>query len=111
MSTSALVRGATPASAAALTPARAKAVYRAAIDASALDREGAAWWDEVVTEVQAVVAAPDTRGAAALIAWWHADWQAIGDTPVSAAGRLRLAARAQRAVDGARREASPEASG
>ena len=80
--------------AAALTPAAAKAIYRAAIDTRAHDHEGVAWWDEVVAEVQAVAAAPDTRHAAALIAWWHADWRAIGDTPVQAAQRLRRAARA-----------------
>ena len=103
------IQGVAPASAATLTPEGAKADYRAAIDAGALDREGAAWWGEVVAEVQAVVASPDTRSAAALIAWWHPDWRAVGDTPARAAGRLRRAARAQRAVDGDRRAAAPEA--
>ena len=111
MSAPAPVRGATSASAAVLTLARAKAAYRAAIDARALDREGAAWWDEVVAEVQPVVAAPDTRSAAAVIGWRHADWRAIGDTPARVAGRLRRAARVQRDVDGdrPRRTAAPEA--
>lgn len=94
------------ANAAPLTRGTAKAIYRAAIDTGALDREGNAWWGEVVAEVQAVVAAPDTRTAAALIAWWHADWRSIGDTPARAAGRLRRAARPHRDVGGDRGQAS-----
>lgn len=72
---------------------QAKAIYRAAIDPMALDAEGDAWWGEVAREVEIVVSAPDTASAAAHIAWWHADWRAIGDTPVRAAQRLRRAAR------------------
>ena len=95
----------------ASAPVQGTTFASAAIDAGALDREGAAWWDEVVAEVPAVVGAPDTRSAAALIVWWHAEWLAIGDTPARAAGRLRRAARAQRGVDGDRRRrtAAPEA--
>ena len=76
-----------------LPPERARAAYLTAIDAHAAS-EDAHWWAEVIAEVDAVVAAPDTRSAAALITWWHADWRAIGDTPLDAARRLRAAARA-----------------
>ncbi len=68
-----------------------KAVYRAAIDARASDAEGAAWWSEVAVEVRAVLAAPNDAAAAALIAWWHADWRQVNDSPVRAARRLRRA--------------------
>lgn len=70
-----------------------KRIYRAAIDARASDREGRAWWREVAVELEAVIAAPDARAAAALIAWWHADWRQVGDTPQQAARRIRRAAR------------------
>lgn len=51
-----------------ITLETAKAVYRKAIDPSAGDSEGAAWWDEVADEVRDVVAAR-TLAAAAMIEW------------------------------------------
>jgi hypothetical protein len=77
-----------------------KQVYRAAIDATAGEREGVDWWAAVMREVDAVVAAPDARAASRIIAWWHHDWLAVGDSPVHAARRLRAAA--ARAVRGHR---------
>ena len=75
-----------------LTLDEAKAVYGSAIDAQAHDGEGAAWWAEVADEVRTVVAAIDTERAAAVIAWWHANWRAVNDSPARAALRLRRAA-------------------
>lgn len=72
--------------------ATVQAVYRAAIDAGAHDAEGTGWWPAVSQEVSDVVAAPHITAAAAVIAWWHLDWTAIGDTPAQAARRLRQAA-------------------
>jgi len=85
--------------------AQVKAIYRAAIDAGAHDAEGVAWWTEVADEVRAVVDAPDNAAAAAVSAWWHPDWRAVGDSPTRAALRLRrTAARLERqAVRGAGR--------
>ena len=72
--------------------ATVKTVYRKAIDARAHDAEGDAWWSEVAVEVQAVLDAPDRAAAARIIAWWHDDWSAIGDTATRAARRIRTAA-------------------
>lgn len=72
--------------------ATVKSIYRQAIDARAHDAEGDAWWSEVATEVQAVVDAPDGAAAADIIAWWHNDWSATGDSAVRAARRIRTAA-------------------
>ncbi|MEB2500790.1 hypothetical protein [Burkholderia cenocepacia] len=74
----------------------AKAIYREAIDPSAGDTEGSAWWEEVADEVREVVAARTIGIAAELIAWWHHDWTCINDTPQRAASRIRNAARRTR---------------
>lgn len=72
---------------------QAKRVYRAAIDATARDEEGAAWWSEVAREVQEVCEAASVKAAAAVIEWWHWDWAAVGDTAKAAAQRIRRAAK------------------
>lgn len=77
-----------------LTEVQAKAIYRQAIDATARDSEGAAWWSAVRAEIGRVVAARSTADAAQVIAWWHHDWSTVGDSPKAAAKRIRLAARA-----------------
>ena len=74
----------------------AKTLYRTAIDARARDTEGAHWWEAVRSEISAVIAAPSVHAAAAVIAWWHADWSQVADSPRGAAGRLRKAARSVR---------------
>ncbi|VWC91882.1 hypothetical protein BCO18430_03307 [Burkholderia contaminans] len=79
-----------------ITLETAKAIYRQAIDPSASDSEGAAWWDEVADEVRDVVAARTIGIGAELIAWWHHDWTCINDTPRKAATRIRNAARTTR---------------
>ncbi|HEP6430804.1 hypothetical protein [Burkholderia arboris] len=71
----------------------AKAIYRRAIDTSAGDAEGAAWWEEVADEVRDVVAARSVSEAAEIIEWWHRDWATVADTARSAAKRIRDAAR------------------
>lgn len=76
-----------------IRPESAKAIYRRAIDASASDREGAAWWAAVAAEIAAVVRAQDIASAAAVIAWWHHDWTLVGDSPRAAASRIRRAGR------------------
>lgn len=75
--------------------ARAKAIYRQAIDARASDHEGALWWEAVRLELDQVAAAPTVGAAAAIIAWWHPDWSMVGDTPRAAASRIRREVRAQ----------------
>lgn len=70
-----------------------KTIYRAAIDASASDGEGEAWWREVQEEVVRLLAARTVGDAAAVIDWWHIDWAMVNDTPRAAAKRLREAAR------------------
>ena len=42
-------------------------------------------------KVHVIVAAPSGADAAAVIAWWHEDWSAIGDTAKGAARRIRTA--------------------
>jgi len=64
-------------------------IYQRAIDKTAGTREGAAWWAEVQAELEAVIAAPTMAAAAALIAWWHQVWKAVGDTSARAASRIR----------------------
>lgn len=64
-------------------------IYQCAIDRSAGAGEGSAWWKEVQTELEAVIAAPSATSAADIIAWWHQVWKDVGDTPVRAAGRIR----------------------
>lgn len=71
-----------------------KAIYRSAVDATATDGEGEAWWQEVQAELASVLDARTLTDAAAVIEWWHNDWTMIGDTPRAAAKRLRQAARA-----------------
>ncbi|CAG9169935.1 hypothetical protein [Cupriavidus pinatubonensis] len=72
----------------------AKAIYRRAIDAKATEGEGAAWWEDVATEMAAVIGAESTAAAAAIISWWHHDWGQVGDTAKAAASRIRRAGRA-----------------
>ena len=76
-----------------LTLDKAKRVYRTAIDATASDAEGADWWIEVASEVRQVCAATSVKAAAAVIAWWHHDWSAVGDSAKAAAQRIRQAAK------------------
>lgn len=71
----------------------AKTLYRTAIDPRTRDIEGAHWWEAVRAEISAVIAAPSVHAAAAVLAWWHADWSQVADSPRGAAGRLRKAAR------------------
>ena len=70
----------------------AMAIYHHAIDAAAGSDEGDAWWSAVHAELEAVIAAPDVRSAAGVIAWWHHDWRDVGDTAARAAQRIRRAA-------------------
>jgi len=63
-------------------------IYQRAIDKTAGAGEGAAWWEEVQAELEAVIGAP-TAAAADLIAWWHQVWKDVGDTPAHAASRIR----------------------
>lgn len=77
-----------------LTLDRAKAIYRAAVDAQASDGEGADWWAKVHAELSQVLAARTAGEAAKVIAWWHHDWSMVGDTATAAAQRIRAAARA-----------------
>jgi len=72
-----------------LTLDQAVLICQRAIDKTADAGEGAAWWAEVQAELKAVIAAPDTAVAAALIAWWHQVWKDVGDTPARAASRIR----------------------
>jgi hypothetical protein len=64
-------------------------IYQRAIDKTADAGEGCTWWEEVRGGLEAVIAAPNTAAAAALIAWWHQVWKDVGDTPARAAGRIR----------------------
>lgn len=68
-----------------------KTVYRQAVDPRAPDAEGDAWWSEVAVEVQSILNAPGVAAAARIIAWWHHDWSATGDTAACAAHRIRTA--------------------
>lgn len=72
-----------------LTLDQAMLIYQRAIDKTADEAEGAAWWAEVQAELEAVVAAPTTAAAAEMIAWWHQVWSDVGDTPARAASRIR----------------------
>lgn len=76
-----------------ITINEAKTIYRAAVDAAARDSEGDEWWLAVATEVSAVLSADSVATAGRVIAWWHHDWSAVGDSPRAAAGRIRRAAR------------------
>lgn len=76
-----------------LTIERAQRLYRSAIDARATDAEGVNWWEEVRAELERVLAARSVREAATVIAWWHADWSFVGDSPMDAARRIRAAAK------------------
>ncbi len=66
-------------------------IYREAIDPTATAGEGMDWWREVQAEVVAVIEAPTKAAAAAVIAWWKTEyeWAQWGDSPISAAGRIR----------------------
>lgn len=74
-----------------LHPHIVKAIYRQAIDPSASDGEGDAWWSEVGAELSGVLAARTLSEAAAIITWWHHDWSSVGDTARAAAKRIRSA--------------------
>lgn len=64
-------------------------IYQPAIDKTAGAGEGAAWWEEVQAELEAVIVAPTAAAAAELVAWWHQVWKDVGDTPARAASRIR----------------------
>lgn len=64
-------------------------IYQRAIDKTAVAGEGATWWAEVQSELEAVIAAPTTAAAADVIAWSHRVWKDVGDTPARAAARIR----------------------
>lgn len=64
-------------------------IYQDAVDATMGVEQGGQWWVEVGAELAAVIAAPDTATAAGIIAWWHADWRPVGQTPQRVAGRIR----------------------
>ena len=72
-------------------------IYREAVDPTATAAEGVDWWRDVQAEVtvMAVIAAPKKATAAAVIAWWKSEyeWAQCGDTPASAAGRIRQVAK------------------
>lgn len=68
---------------------QAMLIYQRAIDSTAGAGEGPAWWTEVQAELEAVIAAPTSAAAAAIIALWHQVWKGVGDTPARAAGRIR----------------------
>lgn len=76
-----------------ITLNEAKAIYRAAVDPAAGDGEGETWWTAVATELAAVIRANSVATAGQVIAWWHHDWTAVGDSPRAAARRIRRAAR------------------
>lgn len=76
-----------------LTIDEAKRVYRAAIDATASDGEGADWWLQVTSEMRKVCSAVSVKEAASVIEWWHHDWSAVGDSAKDSAGRIRQAAK------------------
>lgn len=76
-----------------LTLERAKAIYRAAVDAQASDGECADWWTKVHAELSEVLAARTVGEAAKVIAWWHHDWSMVGDAAKAAAQRIHAAAR------------------
>lgn len=72
-----------------LTRDQTMLIYQRAIDKTAGAGEGADWWAEAQTELEAVITAPTTAAAAGVIAWWHQVWKDVGDTPARAAGRIR----------------------
>lgn len=76
-----------------LTLERAKSIYRAAVDSQASDANGIAWWAEVRDEIERVLASRSTTEAASVVAWWHHDWTAVGDTAKAVVQRIRAAAR------------------
>lgn len=44
-------------------------LYRAAVDPTMGEEQGAQWWADVCAELAAVVAAPDTKAAAVIKTW------------------------------------------
>jgi hypothetical protein len=64
-------------------------IYQSAVDPTMGAEQGAQWWEDVSAELDAVIAAPDSVGAAGIIAWWHHDWSMVGQTPKRVAGRIR----------------------
>lgn len=64
-------------------------IYQRAVDSAMGVEQGALWWADVRAELDAVIAAPDTATAARIIAWWHDDWRAVGQSPTRVAGRIR----------------------
>lgn len=72
-----------------LTPDQTMKIFQRAIDNTAGAGEGEAWWQEVQSELEAVIEAPTKTAAAEVIEWWHGVWSDIGDTPVRAAGHIR----------------------
>jgi hypothetical protein len=75
-----------------LTLDQAMLIYQRAIEKTAGAGEGAAWWSEVMAELEAVTATPSAAAAAEVIEWWHRVWKDVNDTPVRAAGRIRTQA-------------------
>ena len=75
-----------------LTIDQTMTIYQRAIDKTAGADEGEAWWSEVQTELEAVIAAPTTAAAAAVIASWHRIWKEVNDTPARASSRIRTQA-------------------
>lgn len=73
-----------------------KEIYCAMIDPTVANSESDTWREQVAVEICQVIAAPSALVAAKSIAWWHADWSQINDTPIAAATRLRNAARTYR---------------
>ena len=55
-------------------------LYHAAVDLTTGEEQGTQWGANVGAELAAVVAAPDTKAAAVIIAWWRADWSTVGET-------------------------------
>lgn len=64
-------------------------IYQRAVDPTMGEEQGAQWWADVSTELDAVIAAQDIATAASVIAWWHDDWRMVGQNPKRVAGRIR----------------------
>ena len=64
-------------------------IYQLAVDPTMGEEQGALWWADVSTELDAVIAAPDTAMAVRVITCWHADWRMVGQSPKRVAGRIR----------------------
>jgi hypothetical protein len=64
-------------------------IYQCAVDQTIGAEQGVQWWADVSAEMAAVIAAPDTETASGIIAWWHADWSMVGQTPKCVVERIR----------------------